>query len=362
MSEDTDPSDDTDFPPEKNRFADEAFVIGEALSRFGETARLKPREILVGPGDDAAVLDAGGAEFVVVSCDSMVEGVHFKKKWMSLRGLGPEAVGDKAVLCAASDVAAMGAVPKTVLVSAGLPAQTSRQTVKAILDGVARACESVGALVVGGNTTSSPALFIDISVMGETVGRKFVRRRGAREGDAVFVTGNLGGAEAGLRLFESLLRDDGDESVGSVLSGPDIPESVEKFHFPRPRISVGLAVCGGSIATAMTDLSDGLVMDLSGITSQSGVGAELFLDKLPVCGDSGLGPRDALTAGGDYELLFTAPPEKAEDIRKISKKTGVKITRIGGITKAGPVRIFGRDGEISAAGLGAGGFMHNRRT
>ncbi len=351
MSEDTGPSGDTSLSPQKPPFADEAFVIREALSRFGATARTAERGVVVGPGDDAAVLDCRGSEFLVVSCDSMVEGVHFKKEWLPVRGLGAEAVGAKAVLCAASDIAAMGAVPKTVLVSAGLPPDTSPATVKALLDGVARGCESVGAAVVGGNTTSSPAIFIDIKVTGETVGRVFVRRSGAKPGDAIFVTGELGSAEAGLGLFENLLKNGG---------GGTVPESVKKFHFPEPRIPVGLALCGRAIATAMTDVSDGLLADLKGVASASGVGAEVFLEKIPVSGDLPTGRRGALVAGGDYELLFTAPPERAEDIGKISEKTGVKITEIGGIA-AGSLRVFSSGGEISASEFRSGGFMHNEK-
>lgn len=361
MSEDTDPSDDTNLFPQRKLFADEAFVIREAVSRFAPSELSQKRGVVAGPGDDAGVFDCGGPELVVVSCDSMVEGVHFKPEWLSPGGdMGGESVGAKAVLCAASDIAAMGAVPQTVVVSAGLPANTSQATVKTLLDGIARGCESVGAVVIGGNTTSSPAVFIDVTVTGGTVGRNFVLRSGARRGDEIFVTGSIGGAQAGLELFENLPEKDDKGDVSSGLFRDRAYEALKKFRLPEPKISVGLALCG--IATAMTDVSDGLLMDLGCISAASGVGAEVFIDRIPVFDSSLCGRRSALTAGGDYELLFTAPRTRLPDIKEVSKKTGVKITRIGEVTGGDSVRIFGQNGEVPASEFGAGGFMHNGKT
>ncbi len=347
MSEDTDPSDDTDFLY-KAPLADEAFVIAEAIDRFGSGGG---REIVVGPGDDAAVLDFGGPEFLVDSCDCMVEGVHFRKEWLKHHEFGARAVGAKAVLCAASDIAAMGAAPKTVLVSAGLPPQTRAAVVVSLLDGVARGCETVGAVVAGGNTSSSPAMFVDVKITGETAGRGFVRNSGAEEGDGIFVTGQIGCAAAGLVIFEKMFE--------SGARAPDsrAREMVEKFHFPHPRIRVGLALVG--VATAMADLSDGLLSDLRCITSSSGVGAEVFFENLPVSPGFAGGPASALTAGGDYELVFTAPERCAEKIREISKKTAMEITNIGRVTKGGEVRLFDSGREVETERLGAGGFVHN---
>lgn len=338
MSEDTGPSDHTPLSQTEKRFADETFIVREAVSMFGATARSEELGVVLGPGDDAAVLDCGGAEFVVVSCDSAVEGVHFKREWLSLRGFDAADVGAGAVFCAASDIAAMGAIPKTVLVSAGIPARTSAAEAGGLLRGVAEGCESLGAAVVGGNTTSSPVIFVDVKVIGATRGRRFVRRRGARPGDAVFVTGELGGAAAEIRML-------------------DAPEGGGAATVRRPpRISVGAALCGGA-ATAMTDVSDGLVMDLGNIAAASVVGADVFAEKVPVSGGADL--RDALVSGGDYELVFTAPPERAGEVGSISERTGVRITRIGTVTDGGAVRVFGPAGEIPASELGAGGFVHN---
>ena len=347
MSEDTDPSDDTDFSY-KTPLADEAFVIAEALGRFGSGSG---REVVVGPGDDAAVLDFGGPEFLVDSCDCMVEGVHFRKEWLKHGEFGARAIGAKAVLCAASDIAAMGAVPKTVLVSAGLPQETSADVVVSLLDGVAGGCETVGAVVAGGNTSSSPSMFIDVKITGETKGRSFVCNSGAREGEEIFVTGEVGCAAAGLVIFEEMLE-----------KGAGIPDSrarkmVERFHFPSPRIQVGLALAG--VATAMADLSDGLLADLRRIIFSSGVGAEVFLKNFPSHSVSLAGHAARLPPGATTNLWFTAPGRRVGEIREISQKTGVKITNIGRVAKGNEVRLFNDGSEVEAERFGAGGFVHN---
>ncbi|WP_462137201.1 thiamine-phosphate kinase [Candidatus Mycalebacterium sp.] len=349
MSEDTDPSDDTDSPHEKTIPADEEFIVSRALERF---ASEEPGgRFVVGPGDDAAVIDCGADEFVVDSCDCVVEGVHFRKQWLALPEFGARAVGSRAILCAASDIAAMGASPRSVLVSAGITHGTDSKAVDELLQGVENACEEVGAAVAGGNTSSAPFMFLDIKVSGETSGRRFVRNRGVKSGDAVFVTGRLGGADAAVKILDGL--------TTGAHSATGERGVLEWFRFPSPRIDTGLALAG--LASAMTDISDGLIADLGRVVSLSGCGARLSLEKIPVHPASAGGAREAATTGGDYELVFAASAGRADEIAGVSKKTGVDITQIGSVDGGGSLRVFDGETEIPASEFGPGGYVHNKK-
>lgn len=346
MNEESDPSDDTGFPPENAMFADEEFIVSRALGRFASKAR--GGRVVVGPGDDAAVIDCGAAEFIVESCDCVVEGIHFRKRWLALPEFGAHAVGARAVLCAASDIAAMGAVPKTVLVSAGIASGTGSETVDEILQGVEDGCKAVRAEVAGGNISSAPFMFLDIKISGETTGRGFVCNRGAKDGDAVFVTGRLGGSDAALKILDGL-------AAGARATAGE-RELLEQFRFPPPRTVIGLALSG--LASAMTDISDGLIADLGRVASLSGCGARLSLERVPVHPDFTGGARAAATAGGDYELVFAAPADVTDKIADVSKETGVEITQVG-ITGGGALRVFDSGREIPASEFGSGGYVHN---
>ncbi|MCY3973539.1 MAG: thiamine-phosphate kinase [Candidatus Dadabacteria bacterium] len=333
MSADTDPSDHT-------RPADEDFVISNAVSVFGDAAP----GVIVGPGDDAAVFDAGAPEFVVESCDCAVEEVHFRRRWLSHPAFGARAVGLRAVLCAASDIAAMGAEPKTVLLSLGLPPGTTGKTVCDILDGAREAAALIGAAVVGGNTSGAPVIFADVKVTGFTKGRVFVRNRGAEPGDDIFVTGLVAEAAAEMRAL--------DTTENAPANGPG------RFSFPEPRVAAGLALCGERAATAMTDTSDGLLADTEKIASLSGAGASLFLERVPVCGRFSGSAEEAVTAGGDYELVFTARPRMRGVIEGIARRTGVRMTRIGEVTPPGAGRIRKGGGEVARERFASGGHRH----
>ncbi len=351
MSEDNDSSDHRLSSPQSSAPADEAFVVSRALERFG--TGVLPALIVVGPGDDAAVLDFGAPEYFVDSCDCAVEGVHFRREWLGLAGFDHPSVGARAVICAASDITAMGASPKTVLVSAGLPSGTEKGVVEALFDGVEKGCKSVGAAVTGGNVSSAPFIFLDIKVTGETVGRAFVRNRGAESGDGVFITGELGGSEAVVCALDEML------SLEGVRPDPSVCALIENFCFPSARTDVGLALCGGAIPSAMTDVSDGLFADLGRVVSLSGAGADIFLEKIPVSSAFRDGARGAIVAGGDYELVFTAPPGMAEKITEVSDGSHVKITEIGRVTDSGAVKIFDSAGEVTGSFEGPGGYLHN---
>ncbi|QMU55777.1 MAG: thiamine-phosphate kinase [Candidatus Mycalebacterium zealandia] len=347
MNEDIDSSDHTDSPHKKTAFADEEFVVSRALRRFA--SKETRGRLVVGPGDDAAVIDCGADEFIVDSCDCVVEGVHFRKQWLSLPEFGARAVGSRAVLCAASDIAAMGASPKSVLVSAGVNPRTDSQIIDELLQGIEDACAEIGAAVAGGNTSSAPFMFLDIKVSGETSARSFARNSGAKSGDAVFVTGRLGGSDAAVKILDGLTS--GAHSAASELG------TLERFRFPSPRIDAGLALAG--MVSAMTDISDGLIADLRRVVSLSGCGARLSLEKIPVHPGLAGGAMEAVTAGGDYELVFTASADRTGEIAGVSKKTGLDITQIGSVDGGGALSVFDGETEIPASEFGPGGYVHN---
>jgi len=281
-----------------------------------------PPEVVVPIGDDCAVLRLGDALWVAAA-DMLVSGRHFKE-WAS-----PEDVGYKAVAANVSDVAAMGGVPRFVLASGGAD---DAETTLRCMDGVLEACEEFGAYPLGGDTTGAAALTVDVSILGQLVHAP-VLRTGARPGDLLAVTGELGASAAGLLALES-----GD-------TGPK--RLIHKHLRPGPRLVAGNAAA--RLGThAMIDLSDGLASDVRHVCERSNVGCHIDLDLLPIAGDTreylrsvGRNPEIlAATGGEDYELLV-AVSEKV--IEALASESEVPVTVIGEVTGEGVV--FRRGGE-----------------
>ena len=271
-----------------------------------------PEEVIVPVGDDCAVLRFGDALWVAAS-DMLVSERHFRGSWAT-----PEDVGYKAVAVNVSDVAAMGAVPRFVLVSGGAD---DAQTTLRCMDGVLEACEEFGAYPLGGDTTGAAALTVDVAILGQ-LARAPVLRSGARPGDLLAVTGELGASAAGLRALEN---------------GEPGPERLLKKHLrPEPRVSFGRTAARLG-ARAMIDLSDGLASDVRHLCQMSGVGCHIDLHLLPVAGDTreyalstGRDPEIlAATGGEDYELLIAAPEEAVE---ALAAESEIPITVVGEAT------------------------------
>ena len=273
-----------------------------------------PEEVVVPIGDDCAVVKIGGKSWAAAS-DMLVEGRHFKG-WAT-----SEDVGYKAVAVNASDVAAMGGTPRFVLVSGAAP---DPETALGVFGGVAEACREFGLYPLGGDTTGSETLTVDVAILGE-LGAPPVLRSGARPGHLLAVTGELGASAAGLLALE-----------GSV----DGFGRLKGRHLrPRPRVEAGLAAARLGVG-AMIDLSDGLASDVRHVCERSGVGCEVDLDRLPVSDDTrklatSLG-RDpgALAAGGgeDYELLVSAPERV---LQALVEAIEVPVTVVGEVTPSG---------------------------
>ena len=273
----------------------------------------------VGLGDDAAVLDVPPGRRLVVSTDASVEGVHFRAEWLS-----PPEIGWRATVAALSDLAAMASEPLGIVVALSLPARW-RQHALEIGDGIADAVAHAGTRIVGGDTTGGQALTLSITVLGHAA--RPLCRTGAHEGDAVWVTGELGGPLLALRALEARV----------------IPEPAHRARFarPEPRLAEARWLAGQG-ATSMVDVSDGLTADLGHIAAASGVRVELELDRLPRA--AGASAEDAARGGEEYEVALTGPAEL--DALAFERAFGVRLTRIGRVVQGEAGVVATRDGEF----------------
>ena len=291
--------------------------------------------VVLGIGDDSAVLDIGDRARLVVSTDALVQDVHFRSESMT-----PRQVGKKAVCVSLSDIAAMGAVPRFVLCSAGYPRGTPDGFAEEMSEGVGEGCAEFGVRLVGGNISESQTVFVNMTALGEVSEGETVTRAGASPGDDVYATGTLGDSALGLAILSGEERPAGSE-------GP-----VSRHIEPVPRLSAGRLLGLRKLASSMIDVSDGLFADLGRITSDRGLGADVGLGDIPLspgfidlssgfCGD---GMRLAVSGGEDYELLFTALPENAGAVEEVSRLCGVAISKIGSVTGSGEIRFLDASG------------------
>ena len=309
----------------------------DLLRRMRERLPPPGPRVPLGSGDDAAIAVPGGA--TATSVDALVDGVHFRREWSSAKQIGA-----KALAVALSDLAAMGAEPGEAYVVLGVPTDLDEDGCMELLDGMARVAEETGTTLAGGDVTRAPALTLAVTVVGHAERPEdFVTRSGARPGDALVVTGELGGAASGLLLLERSSPSDNDSPpVGSMSDGL-IARQVE----PRPRLAAGRALAEAG-ATAMIDLSDGLGGDASHLAEASGVGLRIDAAALPlapgvteVAATAGRDPLSTAVSGGeDYELLAALPPERlAPATTAVEKQSGVGLTRIGEVVAGEGVEI-----------------------
>jgi len=284
-------------------------------------------EVRVGPGDDAAVMSVGEGAELVLTTDALVEGVHFDRAHTSARDLGA-----KAVTASVSDIAAMAASPRAAVCALVLPPDVEASWVMELMGGMRAACDEYALWLVGGDLSRGPALTIAVTVTGEVAPGRAVTRAGAKLGDAVVVTGALGGAAAGLRAAR-----EGDASATTLL----------RAQF-RPVARVGeAAILARHGATAMIDVSDGLALDLSRLCAASGVGVRLDIGNLPVAQGATL--DDALSGGEDYELVAAIPEGSVEKASiELGETFGVALTAVGRIAGSDALIAIERDGSEAA--------------
>jgi thiamine-monophosphate kinase len=282
-------------------------------------------EVRVGVGDDAAVLAPTAGELVLTT-DALVEDVHF------VRGpTGARDLGHKAIVVNVSDIAAMGASPRAAVCALTLSPDVEAAWVMELFGGMREACDEYALWLVGGDLSGGREVSIAVTVTGEVAPGRAVLRSGARPGDRIVVTGELGGSAAGLRLSQ-------------LHSMPSAHQLALVHRHLRPTARAGEGGVLARHATAMMDVSDGLAIDLSRLIGASGVGGRLALDDVPVA--EGATIEDALGGGEDYELLATVPEATSVEALRLELKEsfGVAVTEIGDIVEGAALTAILGDG------------------
>ncbi len=329
----------------------------ELIARIHERLAPAPGWLTLGIGDDAAVLEPVRNRLEVLTVDSVVEGVHFDRRFSP-----PESIGHRAMAVNLSDLAAMGAEPRAALLSMALPATLPVDDLDRIVSGLAGVAATHKIHVVGGNLTTSPGpLMLDVTATGTVKRRGVLTRGGARPHDELYLTGTIGGAAAGLAWLKA----------GSPASSADMRECVHRYHFVEPRVRSGLLVGRDRAASACMDLSDGLADAVRQVAAASQVGARIDASALPIdpaardwftavaSGFSRI-TRDqqsqdlsaeasatadpiaaALSGGDDYELLFAVPPRRRRAFLAAIRHSGVPVTKIGVCTREREIELQG---------------------
>jgi thiamine-monophosphate kinase len=305
----------------------------ELLARVRERLGPPGERVTLGSGDDAAVTVPGGA--TATSVDAVVEGIHFRREHSRL-----DQIGHKALATALSDLAAMGAAAGEAYVTLGVPADLDEDGCMKLLEGMASLAETSGTTLAGGDVTRAGELFVAIAVVGHGESTdSFVSRGGARPGDVLVLTGEVGGARAGLALLERPELEPAAGTAGPALSRRQLA--------PRPRLAAGRALAAAG-ATAMIDLSDGLAADARHLAERSGVGLHIETEAVPlargsasVLEASGEGPLAPLEGGEDYELLASIPAERLTRAQRLvhEAEAGLPLTAIGEVVEGGGVQL-----------------------
>jgi thiamine-monophosphate kinase len=320
--------------------------VGERalLARLRARVPPPPEDVPVGIGDDAAVAKTPRGALDVLTCDALVEGVHFDRAFVEAA-----AIGHRALAVNLSDLAAMGALPRLALLSLGLPPALPVEDFDAILGGLLDLAARHRVALVGGNLTRSPGpLFVDVTLVGSVKPRRVLRRGGAKPGDELWVSGSIGAGAAGLAWLRRRADLGG---AGEALPPSDaVRDAVAWYLRPQPRVRLGVIVARRRAAVACMDLSDGLADAVTQVAAASGVGAVLDAAALPRHPAAlelwpGDGSIDASLAGGDdYELLFAVPARRRRTfLAAVAQAGGVPVTRIGVITPPG-TGVVVRDG------------------
>jgi thiamine-monophosphate kinase len=314
------------------------------ITRLHARLEVAPAHVRTGIGDDAAVLLPDRGMQTVVTTDSLVEHVHFRRDWTAA-----DAIGHKALAVNLSDIAAMGATPRASLLSLILPSDFPLDDFDQIVDGYASLSKAAATPLVGGNIARSPGpLVVDVTVLGSVRPRRLLLRSGAREGDELFVTGSLGAAAAGLALLG--------ESRDRTSLTPDELACIERQERPAPRLRIGRLVARVSAASAAMDLSDGIADAAAAMAAASNVGVVIQAAALPchpgvapVAARRGLeAPDYVLRSGEDYELAFAVPARRRSRFLAAARRAGqVPVTRIGHFERTLGAWIEDADGQRS---------------
>ena len=331
------------------------------IGEFGLIERISKKakyhsNVLVGIGDDAAVLRPDAGKLIVATTDTMVEGVHF-----DLSRAPYFCVGWKALSSNISDILAMGGSAGQALVTVGLPKNSSVKDVDELYRGIRALADRYGIDIIGGDTVSSPlGLIVSITLLGEVEKKHLLLRSGAKVGDVIMVTGTLGDSAAGLENLKF--------KIPALPAGRKNLKLWKKHLMPVPRVKESVAIASSRLATSMIDDSDGLARCVLEICRMSRVGAAIDIGSIPIskeirkyCEDNDLDPIDlALNGGEDYELIFTASEENALKIKSIvEKRTKTPVSIIGKISNSKfGIKLTGQTGLVKS--LLATGYDHFR--
>lgn len=299
----------------------------------------------LGLEDDAALLDLPPGRRLVIAADAMVEGVHF------LPGDPPATIGRKLLRVNLSDLAAMGAAPLGYLMTTALPRGVAEDWIAAFAQGLAEDQRAFGLQVLGGDTTATPGpACLSLTILGTVAPGAVLRRRGAKPGDEVWVSGTIGDGALGLRVLRG------------EIAGDAAGHLARRYRLPQPRLALGQALAG--LARAGMDVSDGLVQDLGHLCRAAGCGAEVEVPAVPLsAAAAALVARDAallpvlVTGGDDYELLFTAAPEAAGAVRAAAERAATPVARIGRMVAGAPAVVV-RDAAGAPVPLAREGWSH----
>ena len=300
----------------------------DLISRYFTRA---PRHTTLAVGDDAALFSVSPGCELAASTDMLVEGTHF------FADVDPRALGHKALAVNLSDLAAMGAMPRWALLALALP-EVDTQWLEGFSRGFFALADKHDVDLIGGDTTRGPRN-ICVQIMGEVRQGRALRRDGARVGDDIWVSGQLGDAAAAVAHRRGELK----------LAPPAVERCRLRLDWPTPRVALGLAL--SELARSAIDVSDGLLADLAHICERSGVGAQIGYRAIPCSADllplrdHPLGMRAILAGGDDYELCFTAAPERAAGIEALATTLDLALTRIGRIVEGNEVTVFDAAGR-----------------
>jgi len=277
--------------------------------------------IIIGPGDDAGLVENN--KETIYSVDASVSGIHFPEN------LSPHLIAYRSVSTAASDIAACGGSLKWILISLTV-SNKDLSWMRGFVSGLKNFSDDYSCPVLGGDLSKGAQENISVTVCGELNKGNFLKRGGAKEGDSIFITGTLGQAKKGLELIE--------KNIAQIdLSS----RHVKKFLSPKLNFEFAKEI--SSIASSCIDVSDGLISDLGHILEASKVGAEIYIEKIPLVGEV----EDALTWGDDYELLLTISLDQKKRLIEVSKRFDVGISEIGKITKEPNLRVIEKGSLVS---------------
>jgi thiamine-monophosphate kinase len=313
----------------------------DLIGRIASQLPQGPDWLVVGPGDDGAVVRRERNVLDVITTDACVEGVHFDRRFVP-----PDAIGHRALAVNLSDLAAMGAAPRLGTLSLAMPGTLTLADFDGIVGALLALARRHDTTVVGGNLSRSPGpLVLDLTLIGTVRPRRVLVRAGAKPGDEVFVSGTIGAARAGLEMC-------GEDPAGAQADqDPDSPRG--RYLRPEPRVRLGLMLGRNQAATACMDLSDGLADGLRQIARASHVGLAIDAESLPIDPAArawfearGRDPiAEAIAGGDDYELLFTVSPRRRGRLKAVTRLVrGLRLTRIGTVTRGTDV-VVRRDGR-----------------